>query len=273
MRSDIIPGGVFPDYALPDHTGTVRTLSEIQGRDPLILTLARGHYCPKEHQQHLQLAAFYPQIAVAYTQIADPRDTVPVVWLEVNPDIEPAVSIDYRAHGAAAQRLHEVEHLTGIQSITRYGFTVDDDAQIRLSDRLFCFHVGGGIPTIADHIAEGISGIHAADQCDPIGEATTPDAPLRFPPAPRLSSTPVPVNRSRLPGEAASRPRMIVSPTTGRPGWAPQHRALLAFRFGPKGKSLPTHIRIRRTEGQGISFASGFRFSKYIYNLLVMNGC
>ena len=45
MRSDITPGGVFPDYALPDHTGTVRTLSELQGRDPLILTLARGHYC------------------------------------------------------------------------------------------------------------------------------------------------------------------------------------------------------------------------------------
>jgi hypothetical protein len=22
---DIVPGGVFPDYALPDHTGTVRT--------------------------------------------------------------------------------------------------------------------------------------------------------------------------------------------------------------------------------------------------------
>jgi len=29
--------------------GTVRTLSELQGRDPLILTLARGNYCPKEH--------------------------------------------------------------------------------------------------------------------------------------------------------------------------------------------------------------------------------
>src|SRR6185437_16635639 len=37
MRPDIIPGGVFPDYALPDHTGTVRALSELQGRDPLIL--------------------------------------------------------------------------------------------------------------------------------------------------------------------------------------------------------------------------------------------
>jgi peroxiredoxin len=66
----MVPGGAFPDYALPDHTGTVRTLSELQGRDPLILTLARGNYCPKEHQQHLELAANYPKIAVAYTQIA-----------------------------------------------------------------------------------------------------------------------------------------------------------------------------------------------------------
>jgi peroxiredoxin len=70
VRADIEPGGVFPDYELPDHTNTRRKLSEIQGGDPMILTLARGHYCPKEHQQHRQLAEFYPQIAVAYTQIA-----------------------------------------------------------------------------------------------------------------------------------------------------------------------------------------------------------
>jgi peroxiredoxin len=69
MRPDIVPGGTFPDYELPDHTDVRRKLSELQGDDPLILILARGHYCPKEHQQHLQLAAFYPQIAVAYTQI------------------------------------------------------------------------------------------------------------------------------------------------------------------------------------------------------------
>ncbi|MGY1694660.1 MULTISPECIES: redoxin domain-containing protein [unclassified Geodermatophilus] len=69
MRSDIVPGGVFPDYALPDHTGTVRTLGELQGHDPLVLVLARGHYCPKDHQQHLELASFYPKIAVAYTQV------------------------------------------------------------------------------------------------------------------------------------------------------------------------------------------------------------
>ncbi len=70
MRPDIVPGGTFPDYELPDHTKVARKLSELQGDDPLILTLARGHYCPKEHQQHLELAAFHPKIAVAYTQIA-----------------------------------------------------------------------------------------------------------------------------------------------------------------------------------------------------------
>ena len=70
MRSDIVPGATFPDYELPDHESRTRKLSEIQGDDPLILTLARGHYCPKEHQQHLELAAHYPQINVAYTKVA-----------------------------------------------------------------------------------------------------------------------------------------------------------------------------------------------------------
>jgi peroxiredoxin len=69
MPHKMVAGEVFPDYKLPDHTGEQRRLSELQGDDPLILTLARGHYCPKEHQQHLDLAAFYPKIEVAYTQI------------------------------------------------------------------------------------------------------------------------------------------------------------------------------------------------------------
>ena len=82
MRHDVAPGGVFPDYELPDHTGKLRKLSELQGDDPLILTLARGHYCPKEHQQHLELAAFYPKIAVAYTQIATiSTDDPPLIGL------------------------------------------------------------------------------------------------------------------------------------------------------------------------------------------------
>ena len=44
MRSDIVPGNVFPDYALPDHSNTVHKLSELQGRDPMVLLLSRGHF-------------------------------------------------------------------------------------------------------------------------------------------------------------------------------------------------------------------------------------
>src|SRR5258708_10701789 len=69
MRADIVPGATFPDYELTDHTRTRRRLSELQGNDPMILVLSRGHFCPKDHQQHLDLAAFYSKINVAYTRI------------------------------------------------------------------------------------------------------------------------------------------------------------------------------------------------------------
>jgi peroxiredoxin len=69
MRADITAGGIFPDYELTDHTETRCRLSELQGNDPMILVLSRGHFCPKDQQQHLELAAAYPKIAVAYTQI------------------------------------------------------------------------------------------------------------------------------------------------------------------------------------------------------------
>ena len=51
MRSDLKPGATFPDFELTDHTGTRRKLSELQGNDPMILILSRGHYCPKDGGQ------------------------------------------------------------------------------------------------------------------------------------------------------------------------------------------------------------------------------
>ena len=69
MRPDIQPGATFPDYELPDQRGRLRRLSELQGADPMILILARGHYCPKDRQQHRKLVEFWPEINVAYTRI------------------------------------------------------------------------------------------------------------------------------------------------------------------------------------------------------------
>jgi hypothetical protein len=39
MRSDMVPGSIFPDYELPDHTTKRRKLSELQGQDPMVLVL------------------------------------------------------------------------------------------------------------------------------------------------------------------------------------------------------------------------------------------
>jgi hypothetical protein len=44
MRADIVPGAVFADYELSDHRGARRTLSELQGGDPLVLVLSRGGF-------------------------------------------------------------------------------------------------------------------------------------------------------------------------------------------------------------------------------------
>jgi peroxiredoxin len=44
MRSDIAPGAVLPDFELPDHEKVPRRLSELQGDEPMVLLLARGHY-------------------------------------------------------------------------------------------------------------------------------------------------------------------------------------------------------------------------------------
>jgi peroxiredoxin len=69
MRDDIRPGAKFPDYELPDQTGTRRKLSELQGTDPMILVLSRGAFCPKDRQQHRLLVELEPEIRVAYTKI------------------------------------------------------------------------------------------------------------------------------------------------------------------------------------------------------------
>src|SRR6266566_6751396 len=51
MRPDIIPGAIFPDYELSDHTAKRSKLSELQGQHPMVLVLSRGGYCPRDRRQ------------------------------------------------------------------------------------------------------------------------------------------------------------------------------------------------------------------------------
>ena len=69
MRSDIREGETFPDYELADQSGRRRSLSELQGANPMVLHLSRGGYDPKEHQFVRQLVDVYPEFRNAYTRL------------------------------------------------------------------------------------------------------------------------------------------------------------------------------------------------------------
>lgn len=69
MRHNLVPGATLPDFKLPDHTGTVRSLSELQGDDPMILLLGRGEHCPRERQHQREMVRFHEWCAVAFTQL------------------------------------------------------------------------------------------------------------------------------------------------------------------------------------------------------------
>ena len=69
MRADIVPGATFPDYELSDHTGKRRKLSELQARDPMILVLSRGAYCPRDRRQAELLLGLHREMEIAYTRM------------------------------------------------------------------------------------------------------------------------------------------------------------------------------------------------------------
>jgi peroxiredoxin len=69
MRADIVPGAVFPDYELTDHTAKRRKLSELQGPHPLVLVLSRGGFCPKDRRQAEGLVELHREMEVGYCRL------------------------------------------------------------------------------------------------------------------------------------------------------------------------------------------------------------
>jgi peroxiredoxin len=69
MRSDMVPGAVFPNYELSDQTAKHRKLSELQGQDPMVLVLSRGAFCPKDRRQAEGLLQLYREMEVGYCRL------------------------------------------------------------------------------------------------------------------------------------------------------------------------------------------------------------
>jgi peroxiredoxin len=70
MRADLKAGNQFPNFELPDHTGTLRKLSQLLRGFPGVLIFSRGYYCPKERRQHTNyVAQLQPELRVNYCKM------------------------------------------------------------------------------------------------------------------------------------------------------------------------------------------------------------
>src|SRR6516162_3663982 len=86
MSKGLTPGAVLPDFTLPDDTGLLRRLSELQGDDAMVLMLGRGEHCPRERQHQREMLHFYEWASVAFTQLVTvlPNDVHDVYKLKIS---------------------------------------------------------------------------------------------------------------------------------------------------------------------------------------------
>jgi peroxiredoxin len=79
-------GDTFPDVRLPDETGALHRLSELQGSDVLVLCLGRGEHCPRERQHQRELLRFDEWASVAFTRLVTvlPNDLHEVSKLKIS---------------------------------------------------------------------------------------------------------------------------------------------------------------------------------------------
>jgi peroxiredoxin len=69
MSIGLTPGAVLPDFELPDDSGAMHRLSELQGDDAMILMLGRGEHCPRERQHQREMLKFHEITDVAFTRL------------------------------------------------------------------------------------------------------------------------------------------------------------------------------------------------------------
>lgn len=69
MSIGLEPGLTIPDFELPDPEGNLHRLSDLQGPNPLVLSLARGEHCPRERQHQRELLRFHEWCGTALTEL------------------------------------------------------------------------------------------------------------------------------------------------------------------------------------------------------------
>jgi peroxiredoxin len=69
MSRNLEPGGLLPDFELPDDGGVMHRLSVLQGGEAVVLMLGRGEHCPRERQHQREMVRFAEWCPVAFTRL------------------------------------------------------------------------------------------------------------------------------------------------------------------------------------------------------------
>ncbi|MBA2715102.1 MAG: redoxin domain-containing protein [Rubrobacteraceae bacterium] len=129
-------GDTFPDFMLPDHRGSPKTLSGytkpsqvdeklgFQNGYPIVLIFSRGFFCPRDQEQMRQLVGFQNELKVNYCKLA-----------VVNAD-PPMVSAAFRAGLGASFPFLSDEHRAVIKQI---GVLDETEGEYAYRSRPFAF--------------------------------------------------------------------------------------------------------------------------------------
>jgi peroxiredoxin len=69
MSANLQPGMTLPDYQLPDESGAMHRLSDLQGDDLMVLMLGRGEHCPRERRHQIEMLKLQEWLPVAFTRM------------------------------------------------------------------------------------------------------------------------------------------------------------------------------------------------------------
>lgn len=133
MRSDLIVENKFPNFELPDHTGTPQKLSQLLRGFPGVLIFSRGYYCPKDRRQMTNYVNdLQPEFRVNYCKMI----TVSVDDKVTTNEVRTALGADWPFLSDADHKLlHELEMVDTTDPIhgevyIPYTFILDRDRTI-----------------------------------------------------------------------------------------------------------------------------------------------
>jgi len=133
MRADLKAGNQFPNFELPDHTGTLRKLSQLLQGFPGVLIFSRGYFCPRDRRQHTNyVAQLQPELRVNYCKMI----TVSVDDRLTSNEVRNALVAEWSFLCEPDRRLlHELEMVDTTDSIhgevyIPYTFILDRDRTI-----------------------------------------------------------------------------------------------------------------------------------------------